>query len=127
MSPKDTLPQPTPLEETKELVVDMLAFRAEIAALIIERKKQYIDMIELLSVNPDELTMEDAQMWYRVKNYQKGSVTRPEYEKYSRDVVNSNNPSRINFRAVIANKLTQPWIMEELEEDEKIKSKRKIT
>jgi len=83
--------------------------------LIAERKKKYIDMIELTDVNPDDLTEEDAVMWYNVNNYTKGLITQAQLEKYTEGVNHSDNVSRGNFRAVIGNKLMLLWGKEELE------------
>jgi len=67
------------------------------------------DMSELLNVGAEELTEEDAEMWEKIKNYRSKPVTKEEFFAYRDKVIKSNNRSRGNFLAVMANKINGLW------------------
>ena len=109
MSP-DMSPQPGNVEAKKP--IDMKAFRAEIAALIAERK----NILREIEMDLNDLNEKDAKMWYRIKNYTKGSITREDLEKYRKDTTESENSTRISFMGgIIVNTLTGIWGKEDLE------------
>ena len=63
-------------------------------------------MFELLSINPVELTEKDAEIWNKLKNYISGSVTPAMLDDYRKDVKESKNESRMQFRAIIFSQLS---------------------
>jgi hypothetical protein len=77
-----------------------------------------IDMVEIVDVNPEELTESDAIMWHNVNNYSKGLITQSQFDAYKGNVLYSGNKSRRNFLAVIINKIILLWADEEFSEDE---------
>ncbi|KKQ88185.1 MAG: hypothetical protein UT09_C0002G0023 [Parcubacteria group bacterium GW2011_GWF2_38_8] len=80
-------------------------------------------MYELLSVDPNELTTVDADMWYKVNNYERGLVTPVDLQEYRTDVKNSNNSSRLQFQGLIFNKISPIWSYETQEKIKKDKTK----
>lgn len=101
--------------ETPEILTK---FRKEIAALGALRKAGKgleEGMIELADVDADELTLEDALIWNKIKDYTPYAITMEEYEVYSASVQQDRNKSREEFRAVIANKLSPLWFQERLD------------
>ncbi len=89
----------------------MEAFRKEIIALALEKKTGDYDRVNLVLVNVGDLTLKDAEIWYKVNNYKRGLITPKDFREYSEDVGRSAKTStRINFQAVIANKLTSEWL-----------------
>lgn len=84
-----------------------LNFEKKITQMIADKKAGKIDgMLELLDINPNELTMEDEAMWNKLMNYSFQKIYNHEIEKYRNSVKKSHNQSRLNFSALIYNKLT---------------------
>jgi hypothetical protein len=109
------------------------AFRTGIKYFIDKRKEKKADkvvtnlgMIELMSVNVDDLTEADAMMWQKAEKYIRGLITKKELDfrgVYLKDVLDSGLSSRSNFYAVLANKIGPTWMEEEnkeTEEEEKL-------
>jgi hypothetical protein len=61
-------------------------------------------MIELVNVNLNELTEDDARMWYKVINNKKRPLSIKEFRDYKNKASASGNVSRDNFAQVLANK-----------------------
>jgi hypothetical protein len=105
-----------PIEE-----INMEAFREEIAGLIVERQKYKTieDLkdfrgIDLAKLN--DLTEEDAAMWYKMKNYRKGIISRNDIIEYSTHVIASRNHTRDSFASAVGNKLQNIIGDEQIEE-----------
>ena len=65
---------------------DLAGFRNEIAVLAAKRARGKVEgMLELLSIDPSDLTETDAFIWNKVKNYNPGLITRADFEKYRQD------------------------------------------
>lgn len=62
--------------------------------------------VNLLSVNVDELTLEDMEMWEAVKNYSVIEVSIKVFEKYRAAARERGNQSRADFAGFVANKLS---------------------
>jgi len=112
----DTMPEPLEAHRNGERRPDMAIFQAEIASLIAERKPEMteaerpldIGMKDLLRVNPQELTEDDAKMWEMVRD-NPSLVTPEEFLKYVENTDASSNSSRIAFRAALGNELMMHW------------------
>ena len=93
----------------EEPTLNMQNFRREMDALILEK-----NVPRELGINLNNLTEADALMWYKVKNYTKGSVTREDFEIYKNDTKYKHD--RETFAGtIVANKLQPIWTKEELE------------
>ena len=118
----DKLPDLKKVEATAEEEIYLENFRNEISELKEKREKKEIDiMYELLSIDLNELTTADADIWYKVNNYEKGLVTPESLDIYRQDVKNSKSDSRFQFRAIIFSKLSIIWGKEGRENLEKQK------
>ncbi len=91
--------------------IDMVAFRNEIEQEVKKAKAGNSQMHNFSSVrNLDELTEEDARLWYIVKNYTKGSVPEEIYFAHKKEAVDSGSETRSAFvGGVIGNILTAKW------------------
>lgn len=111
---------PIPAVETKEPEIDMEAFREEIAKLIIDTWKgeNKIGIYVSKKINQNHLKKEDAVIWYKVKNYKKGSFSPADLEAYEKNVMSEKNEqgeiiendSRIVFYVLITKKLADTII-----------------
>lgn len=87
-------------------------------------REQYgapIDMMELLDIKPEQLSdliKEDALMYYRIKNYTPGLITKEEMMQYRQRTILLRNFARLAFVSALANKL-QVLITEEMEQKSK--------
>lgn len=70
------------------------------------KAKKKDSTVNLLSVNVEELTVADMQMWEAVKNYSTVKVLTEVFEKYRTAARESGNKSRADFAGFVANKLT---------------------
>ena len=103
MVSKDKFPQKS-IEKQKEKksAINMADFRREITELKTRKVNEEIsEMFELLGVNPDDLTEEDAYMWNKANNYKPNSFIEIKFEEYLQGVKNSKNNSRIEFSSII--------------------------
>lgn len=95
-----------------EAPIDMEAFRAEIAEMIVKRGNMPTEQKMVLS----ELTESDYRMWQKTKNYKKGSVTMAELTAYRAETTQSGIKTRQIFTGTfISNILGGPLMEEELE------------
>lgn len=116
------------LQEPDPDVKFMDPFRVEIQFLIDQRKERHADkvhtelgMIELMRVNVDELTEADFFMWGNANNYTKGLITKEDLDAYKLDTSSSGLVSRTSFCAATINIISPFWMIEEMEEMEKMK------
>ena len=92
-------------------------FRSEIKLLIQKKETENFEgMFELQSVVPEELTLKDAIMWKKLKNYPSVKITKEEIQEYKEEVKKSKNNARYNFSCIIFQKLT-PTILNEAHEE----------
>jgi len=90
---------------------ELKAFQDEIAGYIAKYKSGEITgtMYDLsLITNVEDLTEEDRMMWERVKNYKTNPISSEELDLYQKQIKDSKNSSRDNFRAYIVQKIT--WL-----------------
>jgi hypothetical protein len=101
-----------PSEQLPEKISPKLkAFRDEIAGYIRDYKSGKIQgtMYDLsLITNIEDLTEEDLIMWERVENYKTNPIPTELLDYYQKQVKDSKNSSRDNFRAYIIQKIT--WL-----------------
>jgi hypothetical protein len=99
-----------PSEQLPEKINPKLkAFRDEIAGYIRDYKSGKIQgtMYDLsLITNVENLIEEDLTMWERVKNYKTNPISTEDFDLYQKEVKDSKNSSRDNFRAYIIQKIT---------------------
>ena len=111
------------LKEEKS-TIDVEDFCKEIAELIVKKEKGEIKgMFELLSINPKELTEEDAHMWNKANNYKSNSFIEDEFKEYLLDVKNSKNSSREEFSSIIKQLFSIVHLREQQEDYENSKKK----
>ena len=106
-------------ENDPEPVIDMGAFRKDIFELV---GKRGIDVEINMDLN--ELSIEDAIIWYKIQNYTKGLISPKEYMTYVADVDNSKKISRKVFQAIVGNKLTIKWGNEIMELQRKLREQK---
>lgn len=99
-----------PALPSEEAEVLLPVFREEIRLLkeaeLANQTKNKNSTVNLLSVNVDELTLEDMHMWEAIKNYSTVKVPTEVFEKYRVAVRESGNKSRADFAGFVANKFT---------------------
>ena len=106
-------------ENDPEPVIDMGAFRKDIFELV---GKRGIDVEMNMDLN--ELSIEDAIIWYKIQNYTKGLISPKEYTTYVADVDNSKKIARKVFQAIVGNKLTIKWGNEIMELQRKLREQK---
>ncbi|OGI71645.1 hypothetical protein A3B84_00110 [Candidatus Nomurabacteria bacterium RIFCSPHIGHO2_02_FULL_35_13] len=107
----------------KEPQINMEKFRGEIVELKEKAEKGEVGGgPELLKINPEELTEEDARMWYKYKSNSMTEADINDSSDYHRDVEkdikNLNYNSRENFRAFFRQVFTYPWLLEQQRQHE---------
>jgi hypothetical protein len=113
---KEPKPPVTIKKSSTEEERTMDAFRKEVDAHFFQLSRDFGGSYDSMpTITPRELTMADAVMWNRVKNYTKGSVTPADLEAYRRDIAKHRNPSRTELESSIAGALVTFWMREEEE------------
>ncbi|MEK7170676.1 MAG: hypothetical protein AAB767_05305 [Patescibacteria group bacterium] len=86
-----------------------LKTQEEQAAVLKEKDASVNSEWHFEKINPDELTLEDRDMWEAVKSNLSGGpadILRSIFQDYCRRAEASGNQSRMAFSAFVANKLT---------------------
>jgi hypothetical protein len=113
-------PNNFPGEKLKEEeAINMKLFRKELGFLISKRNAGEIKgtMFDLTLIkNINDLTEEDAHMWYRANNYESNPILETELESYQKNVIDSKNSSRQDFLAFIIQKITSLKLKKETKE-----------
>ena len=95
---------------SEEAEILLPIFREEIRVLkeaeLANKAKKKDSPVNLLSVDVDELTVPDMEMWEAVKNYSVVKVSAEVFEKYRAAARESGNRSRADFAGFMANKFT---------------------
>lgn len=104
-------------KEEEKGSIDMKLFRKELSFLISKKNNGEIQgtMFDLTLIkNINDLTEEDAHMWYRI--YKSNSISPNEFELYQKNVKDSKNPSREQFLSFITQKISSIWLNKESKE-----------
>lgn len=100
---------PNPIDKPQKTKPNMEAFRNDINDYVSKLEKGKLPY----AIDVFELTEDDADMWYRVKeedNFKKNPIPREQFKKYTQDALNSKSSSRISFNTIIANKIGELWL-----------------
>ncbi len=90
-------------------------FREEIGRLKTEREEGRLDgMFELLSINPEDLTLEDAEVWQKVIQQKAENFSKVDLASYQQKIKTSKNSSREQFLGLIKNKISPIWTAREM-------------
>ena len=115
--PSDQLPKQ--IEKKEKEPIDIKPFLKELSFLISKRKngdiqKTMFDLTLIEDIN--DLTEEDARMWYKVNNYESNPISREEFSSYQKSIEDSKNPSRYQFSSFLTQKISSIWLNKETKE-----------